>query len=883
MTTGQDECGMCAPPATGANVLPKPHPHPRYNNKAARLRTFEDWPKSMKQKPEELAEAGFYYTGQSDKTKCFYCDGGLKDWEEDDVPWEQHARWFDRCAYVQLVKGEDYVQKVMSSQKGKVIIAPNKASNSASTSQAHSGTGAMITIIITVDTTGQKATTRTVQWATKTPALESIDWQAVVAKHSSECKTLATTVINILTNLLNIHLPLKPLIVRPKQNPWIDNEIQDLKALAFEFTSLSIKYPDNIPLHDASSKLQKCYHYKLKTKRSDYFNSIINNNPNKSRAMWKAINIELARAPRDRVDYTELLVDSAGRTFATKQLAVDALNHEFVTAATACGAPAADRGRCISTLSNGYAAADCSLRLKAFTPDEVVNLFKYSVAAKNSSDAYGLSTNLLKQSSPAISYVLSHLFNNCMRSGVYPESLKKVKICPLYKGKGKKSIIKSYRPIALIPGPSKCFEAGLNKRLLSFWAPRNALSESQYAYRQGRSTTDLVREVVRGVLSAREAERHVAVICCDLSRAFDTADHALVADKLAYYGIRGPANKLILSFMTDRAQVVVGAGGSVVSAELRNLMGVPQGSCLSNTLFSVLLNDLPKAIKGAEIFMYADDVTAVVTTSAERELEGAINDIMEQLHKWFQSNGLAMNKEKTCFMTFKLNGHPSPTLKVCAGGAPIQQVSCTRLLGFQLDSALTWESHIDELCGRLGRACYALRCLANTAGLCAVRKCYYATMHLLLTYGVELWARASDWNRVFVMQKRAVRIMAGKPADAPARDLFRDLNILPLPCLYLYQVAVFTHENLDKFKLKGTNDNYHLRSNEHKNRLVAETPRLTKSQRSVYCAGPSVYNRLPDNVRNAATTAGFKYKLKMWLTSEVFYDYAEYFNLPIMT
>ncbi|XP_061710667.1 uncharacterized protein LOC133520314 [Cydia pomonella] len=674
-------------------------------------------------------------------------------------------------------------------------------------------------------------------------ALESIDWQAVVAKHSGECKQFAATVINVLTNLLNIHLPLKPLIIRPKYNPWIDSEIQDLKALALEFTSLSKKYPDNIPLHDASSKLQECYHYKLKTKRSDYFNSIIDNNPNKSRAMWKAINTELARAPRERVDYTELLVDNAGRRFESKQLAVDALNHEFVTAATACGAPSADHGRCISALSEGYADADCSLRLRAFTPHEVANLFKYSVAPKNSTDAYGLSTNLLKQASPTISYVLSHLFNNC---------------------------------------PSKCFEAGLNKRLLGFWAPRNVLSESQYAYRQGRSTTDLVREVVRGVLSAREAERYVAVICCDLSRAFDTADHALVADKLAHYGIRGPANKLILSFMTDRAQVVVGAGGSVVSAELRNLMGVPQGSCLSNTLFSVLLNDLPKAIKGAEIFMYADDVTAVITASAEHELEGAINDIMEQLHQWFQSNGLAMNKEKTCFMTFKLNGHPSPTLRVCAGGAPIQQVSGTRLLGFQLDSALTWESHIDDLCGRLGRACYALRRLASTAGLCAVRQCYYATMHSLLTYGVELWARASDWSRVFVMQKRAVRIMTGKPSDAPARDLFRDLNILPLPCLYLYQVAVFTHENLNKFKLKGTNDNYHLRSNAHKNRLIADPHRLAKSQRSVYCAGPSVYNRLPDSIRNTATTAVFKCKLKMWLMSEVFYDYAEYFNLPII-
>ncbi|XP_068617288.1 death-associated inhibitor of apoptosis 1-like isoform X2 [Battus philenor] len=110
---GRDECGVRAPPNSTPVRMPGPV-HPRYASEAARLRTFKDWPRCMRQKPEELAEAGFFYTGQGDKTKCFYCDGGLKDWENDDVPWEQHARWFDRCAYVQLVKGRDYVQKVMS-------------------------------------------------------------------------------------------------------------------------------------------------------------------------------------------------------------------------------------------------------------------------------------------------------------------------------------------------------------------------------------------------------------------------------------------------------------------------------------------------------------------------------------------------------------------------------------------------------------------------------------------------------------------------------------------------------------------------------------------------------------------------------------------------
>ncbi|AER41437.1 Iap-3 [Epinotia aporema granulovirus] len=104
---GRDEVG------SGAVHTPGPA-NPRYALEQVRLLTFKDWPKSIKQKPKQLAEAGLYYTGRGDMTKCFYCDGGLKDWEENDIPWEQHARWFDKCAYVKLVKGEEYVQKVIT-------------------------------------------------------------------------------------------------------------------------------------------------------------------------------------------------------------------------------------------------------------------------------------------------------------------------------------------------------------------------------------------------------------------------------------------------------------------------------------------------------------------------------------------------------------------------------------------------------------------------------------------------------------------------------------------------------------------------------------------------------------------------------------------------
>ncbi|AGR57007.1 IAP-3 [Choristoneura occidentalis alphabaculovirus] len=110
-TDGQDECGPSALPS----IVRMPGPaHPRFASEASRFRTFKNWPRSMKQKPEKMAEAGFYYTGHSDKTKCFYCDGGLNDWEQDDEPWQQHALYFRHCAYVLFVKGRDYVQKVVT-------------------------------------------------------------------------------------------------------------------------------------------------------------------------------------------------------------------------------------------------------------------------------------------------------------------------------------------------------------------------------------------------------------------------------------------------------------------------------------------------------------------------------------------------------------------------------------------------------------------------------------------------------------------------------------------------------------------------------------------------------------------------------------------------
>jgi len=75
---------------------------PQYVTEHSRLQTFSSWPPGLSQRPEEMAQAGFYYVGRSDQVKCFYCNGGLQSWQPDDDVVAEHRKWFPTCVFLQL-------------------------------------------------------------------------------------------------------------------------------------------------------------------------------------------------------------------------------------------------------------------------------------------------------------------------------------------------------------------------------------------------------------------------------------------------------------------------------------------------------------------------------------------------------------------------------------------------------------------------------------------------------------------------------------------------------------------------------------------------------------------------------------------------------------
>ena len=45
-------------------------------------------------------------TGQDDNVRCFFCDGGLRNWEREDDPFTEHARWFPRCGFIRDLRAK---------------------------------------------------------------------------------------------------------------------------------------------------------------------------------------------------------------------------------------------------------------------------------------------------------------------------------------------------------------------------------------------------------------------------------------------------------------------------------------------------------------------------------------------------------------------------------------------------------------------------------------------------------------------------------------------------------------------------------------------------------------------------------------------------------
>ena len=141
---------------------------------------------------------------------------------------------------------------------------------------------------------------------------------------------------------------------------------------------------------------------------------------------------------------------------------------------------------------------------------------------------------VVKSSIDIISHLLAYIVNLSLSYGIVPDEMKIARVIPLCKV-GYRCRLTNYRPISILPSSSKYLERIVYNRLINFISKFHILSNNQYSFRKGYSTSLALISLCDRISAAIDRKEYSVGIFLDLSKAFDTVNHAIFLQKLHVY------------------------------------------------------------------------------------------------------------------------------------------------------------------------------------------------------------------------------------------------------------------------------------------------------------------------------------------------------------
>jgi len=394
----------------------------------------------------------------------------------------------------------------------------------------------------------------------------------------------------------------------------------------------------------------------------------------------------------------------------------------------------------------------------------------------------GVKFNLLKNLPDPAKRRLLNLFNKFLELNIVPHDWRQVKVIAIQKPNKPASDHNSYRPIAMLSCIRKLLEKMILHRLDNWIETIGLVSDTQFGFRRGKGTNDCLALLSTELQLAFAQKKQTASVFLDIKGAFDSVSIEVLLAKLHNHGLSPILNNFLYNLLSEKHMYF--SYGDCTTSRI-SYMGLPQGSCLSPLLYNFYVNDIDTCLaEGCTLRQLADDGVVSVTGTTAIDLQGPLQDTLDNLSAWALGLGIEFSTEKTEMMVFSRKHQPAQ-VKLQLLGKTITQALSFKYLGVWFDSKCTWRKHIEYQKQKCQQRINFLRTITGTWWGAHPRdliRLYQTTILSVMEYGSFCFRSAANTHlkKLETIQYRCLRIALGCMQSTHTMSLEVLAGVLPL-------------------------------------------------------------------------------------------------------
>ena len=330
------------------------------------------------------------------------------------------------------------------------------------------------------------------------------------------------------------------------------------------------------------------------------------------------------------------------------------------------------------------------------------------------------------------------------------------------------------------------------------------------------------------------------------------------------YGIRGNALKWFQSYLTDRQQCTE-IGNTQSNLEYIKC-GVPQGSILGPLLFLLYINDIVLSSNIFKFTLFADDTSLFYSHKDVNEAAVTMTQELTNISEWLAANKLSLNVGKSKLLVF--NNKRKVEVNLTLNGEPLKEVDHAKYLGILIDNKLNWIPQINAVNLKVSKGLGLLSKIRHYVCPDTTRSLYFSFVNAHTDYNLLNWgmASSSSLNPVHTKINKALRIMTFNNRDSPSIPLYKELKILPLEKSYELKNAKHLWKLHNGYLPQSLASNFNVNS---RNQITKSYSRLESLKRFSLFTAPSIWNKLPNSIKDKTTLKSFSDSVKLHLLNEL--------------